>query len=149
MKIYLSEEQYIQLVDNGSITVGDVTIEYNEEDDYLTPYSVGAEVEIDTSKIVTIDTDQTITGKKTFDTVVGIVDNTLLQNTQYLSSAIAWKASGTDWANAYKIYYPTQSGTIAITDDVPTIYTNSTGTATTKTLRIYTDTNGYLHIATS
>jgi hypothetical protein len=47
MKVFLSKEQYKQLLEKGSIIVGETTIVYNEEDDYITPIE-----EIDTSKFV-------------------------------------------------------------------------------------------------
>lgn len=76
------------------------------------------EVKADKTEVVTLDTEQNITAKKIFDTVVEIKDNTLLQDVQYLSSAIAWKESDADWSNAHKIHFPTKSGTIATLEDV-------------------------------
>ena len=37
MKVYLSKDQYRQLLRDGSITVGTTTVVYNEDDDYITP----------------------------------------------------------------------------------------------------------------
>ena len=66
MKVYLSKEQYKELLKNGSITVGETTILFNEEDDYITPIE-----EIDTSKFVTTNTQQTITAVKNISCASG------------------------------------------------------------------------------
>lgn len=47
MKVYLSEEQYKKLLNEGSITVGGTTVIYNPNDDYITP--------LDVSKFLTVD----------------------------------------------------------------------------------------------
>lgn len=148
MKVYLSEERYIQLVDSGSITVGDITIEYNEEDDYLTPVSE----EIDSNKVVTIDTEQTISGKKTFSSELCLDQNgtssTILKmeddsTVLFGNEALTLKLIGAGVNPTYKNDY------LALKSELPTIYTSESGVDnTTKTLRIYTDASGYLHIDT-
>lgn len=35
--VYLTEEQYLELMNNGSVTVNGVTVTYNENDIYITP----------------------------------------------------------------------------------------------------------------
>lgn len=35
--VYLTEVQYLELMNNGSVTVNGVTVTYNENDIYITP----------------------------------------------------------------------------------------------------------------
>ena len=35
--VYMTEAQYLELMNNGSVTVNGVTVQYNENDLYITP----------------------------------------------------------------------------------------------------------------
>lgn len=49
--VYLSNEQYVELIDNGTLTVGDTTIKYSDNDIYITPDKGYTVVKVDGKEV--------------------------------------------------------------------------------------------------
>lgn len=71
---------------------------------------------VDTSNLVTTDTDQAISGKKSFAKNIRVGD--ALSNTEYGSSGMAHTITSGKVSHTYNAYIPAKTGTIALIDDV-------------------------------
>jgi len=128
MKIYLSEEQYKQLLKDGSITVGETTVIYNEDDEYITPFG----------EYVDLTSNQEIGGNKYFTGYVNLPKYTNFSGEFYIENAeplIIMSDDGSpyqcrygfgyidnDMAGNYRLTLPTKTGMLATTDDIPKYY---------------------------
>lgn len=142
--VYLSEEQFDTLTQNGTITVNGVTLTLDDESLYITPAKDGGGSGDYVEKVTEATEVFRIYGVDYNKTTTKIYS--AFWTPEY-TRVLIYNTNGN-----FEIEDPKEAreavNLVTLQKNLPTIYTDANETTTTKTLNIYTDSNGYLHIDT-
>ena len=112
----------VQRDGNGQIKV---PLAPAQDDDATSKKYVDESIEALPSKYVTLDTDQTIDGKKDFTSPITVGGQTW--HTSYMKDSFVYTVDG----NNYEVTYPEKSGLMALKSDIPTDYATQSQLAQT------------------
>ena len=93
--VYLTEEQYRELKTNGTITVGDLSLTYDEDTLYITPDNITDLVHYHT-ELININTENIKQLDDRIETVYNNIDTDTLQHNDDLLTAVGVKNTNTN-----------------------------------------------------